>query len=92
MRFMTTTIQIDEETEKKLFQIKLKLEKERGSAVTYNDLINFLLKNSSISASKKKGLKEFRELKGILPNSSLKELLKERERDRIREEKRDPLQ
>lgn len=85
---MTTTIQIDEETKKKLFQLKLKLEKEKGAPISYNELINFLLKNQYINTLKKENLKEFRKLKGLLPKSALNTYLKEKEKERIREEKR----
>ncbi|GAI26105.1 unnamed protein product, partial [marine sediment metagenome] len=44
---MTTTIQINNETKRKLFNLKLKLEKEKGNAVTYNELINYLLENQN---------------------------------------------
>ena len=39
---MTTTIQIDDETKKKLFRIKLRLEEQKGEAITYNDLIEYV--------------------------------------------------
>ena len=36
---MTTTIQIDDKTKNKLFKIKLKLEEEKGSSISYNEII-----------------------------------------------------
>lgn len=51
---MTTTIQINDEIKKKLFKIKLKLEEEKGSAVTYNEIIEYLIKHQKINLLKKK--------------------------------------
>ncbi|MHA1649006.1 MAG: hypothetical protein ACTSYB_02340 [Candidatus Helarchaeota archaeon] len=67
---MTTTIQIDNEIKKRLFQIKLKLEVQRGHSLTYNEIIKYLIENQSINLINKKSLKEFRKLKGILPKSA----------------------
>ncbi len=88
---MTSTIQIDDDTKRKLFQIKLKLEKERGVAISYNELINFLLKNQSSTILKRENLQEFRKLKGILPKSALKDYLVDHEEERKSEERRIPL-
>ncbi len=84
---MTSTIQIDDDTKRKLFQIKLKLEKEKGSSISYNELINLLLKNQSTMCFKRENLREFRRLKGILPKSVLKEYLIEHEEERKKEER-----
>jgi len=88
---MTTTIQIDDDVKKKLFKIKLKLEEEKGSAVTYNEIIEYLIKHQKINLLKKKNMKEFRRLEGILPESALEEYLEEKKRDLEREERRAPL-
>ncbi len=88
---MTSTIQIDDDTKKKLFQIKLKLGKEKGSSISYNELINFLLKNQSTVCFKRENLREFRRLKVILPKSVLKEYLIEHEEERKKEERHTPL-
>ena len=88
---MTTTIQIDDETKKRLFRIKLKLEEEKGSAVTYNEIIKFLINHQSNDKIKKENLSEFRKLKGILPKSALSVYLSEKKQERVREEKRVPL-
>ena len=56
---MTTTIQVDDEIKKKLFKIKLKLEGEKGSAVTYNEIIDFLIRHQKTSIIKKKNMEEY---------------------------------
>ncbi len=88
---MTTTIQIDEETKKKLFQIKLKLEEKKGSAVSYNEILKFLLNNQKINLIRKKNMKEFRRFEGILPESALEEYLRDKKMELEREEKMSPL-
>ena len=88
---MPTTIQINDEIKKKLFQIKLKLEKEKGSAITYNEIINYLIKNQYQNFNKRKKMKEFRELKGIIQKSALEIYYKEKEKERLKEEKMVPL-
>ncbi|MFW5895475.1 MAG: hypothetical protein ACOCT9_01895 [archaeon] len=89
---MTTTIQIDDTIKKKLFQIKLKIEQEKGSSITYNEIIDYLIKNQATNILRKKNLEKIREFKGILPKGTLSELLEERERELIQEEKKAPLQ
>ena len=88
---MTTTIQIDDEIKKKLFKIKLKLEEQKGSAVTYNDIIEFLINHQSTNIIRKKNLVEFRKLKGILPKSTMELYLEEKRKDLIMEEEKIPL-
>ncbi len=88
---MPTTIQIDESTKKKLFQIKLELEQQKGSPVTYNEIVEFLINNQATNLFRKQGLKEFRKLRGVLSIGSLDELYSERRKELIREEKRAPL-
>ena len=85
---MPTTIQIDDNIKNKLFKIKLKLEEQKGSAMTYNEIIEFLIKNQKFNLIKKKDLKEFRCFEGILPESALEEYLKEKEKELEREESR----
>jgi hypothetical protein len=84
---MTTTIQIDDDTKRKLFQIKLKLEKEKGSSISYNELIKILLKDQSAPMSKRENLREFRKLRGVLPKSTLTQYLVEHEEERKKEER-----
>jgi hypothetical protein len=89
---MPTTIQIDEATKKKLFQIKLKLEQQKGAPMTYNEIINFLIKNQTTNLFQKQKLENFRNLRGIISQDALDELHAERKKELIREEKKAPLQ
>lgn len=88
---MTTTIQIDNETKRKLFNLKLKLEKEKGNAVTYNELIIYLLENQNNYLTNRVNMKEFRKFEGILPESAVEEYWREKKRDLEREERKAPL-
>jgi len=88
---MTTTIQIDDETKKKLFRIKLRLEEQKGEAITYNDLIEYLIESQQSNLIRKSNLQEFRSLKGILPKSAKKTYLDERRKDLNEEEKLAPI-
>ena len=88
---MTTTIQIDDETKKKLFRIKLRLEEQKGEAITYNDLIEYLIESQQSNLIRKSNLQEFRSLKGILPKSAKKTFLDEKRKDLKEEEKLAPI-
>jgi predicted helicase len=88
---MTTTIQIDDNIKKQLFKIKLKLEEQKGSAVTYNEIIDFLIRHQKTNIIKKKNMEEFRRFEGILPASALDEYLEEKKKELEREELRAPL-
>ena len=88
---MTTTIQVTNETKRKLFDLKLKLEKEKGSAVTYNELINYLLENQKNYLTDRVNMKEFRQFEGILPESAVEKYWKEKKRDFERKERKAPL-
>ncbi len=88
---MTTTIQITNETKRKLFDLKLKLEKEKGSAVTYNELINYLLENRKNYLTDRVNMKEFRQFEEILPESAVEKYWREKKRDFEREERKAPL-
>lgn len=88
---MTTTIQIDDKTKKKLFQIKLELERKRGNSISYNELINFLLENQIKYNIQNKNMKEFRKFEGILPGSALDLYYKEKKKELEREERKAPL-
>jgi len=85
---MTTTIQIDDKTKNKLFKIKLKLEEEKGSSISYNEIIEYLLDHQSTNVIRKKDLQEFRKLKGILPKSAMSSYLEEKQKELILEEKK----
>ncbi|MFO8018278.1 MAG: hypothetical protein R6U96_06550 [Promethearchaeia archaeon] len=88
---MTTTIQIDDETKQKLFDIKLELERKKGSAISYNDLINFLLENQIRHNITRINMKDFRDFEGILPDSALDLYYEEKHKELAREEQRAPL-
>ena len=88
---MTTTIQIDDETKKKLFRIKLRLEEQKGQAITYNDLIEYLIESQPSNLIRKSNLQEFRSLKGILPKSAMKTYLDEKRKELNEEEKLAPI-
>ncbi len=83
---MTTTIQIDDETKKTLFKIKLRLEEQKGEAITYNDLIEYLIESQPSNLIRKSNLQQFRSLKGILPKSAKKSYLDEKRKDLNEEE------
>jgi len=83
---MTTTIQIDDETKKLLFKIKLRLEEQKGEAITYNDLIEYLIENQPSNLIRKSNLQQFRSLKGILPKSAKKSYIDEKKKDLKEEE------
>ncbi|MFW9875443.1 MAG: hypothetical protein ACFFG0_20240 [Candidatus Thorarchaeota archaeon] len=88
---MTTTIQIDDETKKKLFKIKLRLEEQKGSAMTYNEIIEYLIENQPLNTIRKTSLQEFQSLKGILSESAKEIYLEEKRKDLKREESIAPL-
>ena len=88
---MTTTIQIDDETKKKLFRIKLRLEEQKGEAITYNDLIEYLIESQPSNLTRKSNLQEFRTLKGILTKSAMKIYLDEKRKDLKKEEQIAPI-
>ena len=88
---MTTTIQIDDETKKKLFKIKLRLEEQKGSGITYNEIIEYLIESQTLNIIRKTSLEEFQNLKGILPKSVKKIYLEEKKKDLSREESLAPL-
>lgn len=85
---MATTIQISEETKKKLFMIMNQLEKEWGRRVTYDEAIKFLLKEEKIEFQRQKFLDNIRKYQGILKPNEGKDLLKElRIKDHEREQR-----
>ena len=88
---MTTTIQIDDSTKQALFRIKLKLEESKGSAVTYNELIQYLIEGHPSNLIKKTHLEEFKKLRGSLSKSALKIYHEEKRKELEREEQLAPL-
>lgn len=91
VEIMTTTIQIDDAIKKTLFKIKLKLEEQKGSSVTYNEIIKFLIDNQSTNIIKKEKLQEFRKLKGVLSKFAMTTYLEEKRKELKKEEARKPL-
>ena len=85
---MATTIQISEETKRKLFVVINRLEKEHGRRVTYDEAIKFLLQEEQTEVDKEKFLKNINKYRGILKPGEGKKLLKElRMESREREKK-----
>ena len=59
--------------------------------MTYNEIIEFLIKNQKFNMVKKKILKEFRCFEGVLPDLALEEYLNGKKKELEREERRVPL-
>jgi len=83
---IATTIQISEETKNKLFMIKNRLEKEWGRRVTYDEAIQFLLKEEGREFNRQEFVSNIRKYQGFLKPGEGKALLKEL---RMREYERD---
>ena len=81
---MVTTIQIDENTRRKLFQIITKIQAETGRRVSYDEALNVLMKQDE---TVKRARKEFERLADStrLDESALDELveLKRSEREKL---------
>ncbi|TFG22325.1 MAG: hypothetical protein EU533_04430 [Promethearchaeota archaeon] len=88
---MTTTIQIDDDTKKKLFTIKLRLEEQKGTAVTYNELIKYLIESQPLNLIRNTNLKEFKSLRGFLPQSARTVYRAEKKKELEQEESVTPL-
>ena len=85
---MATTIQISEETKKKLFMIMNQLEKKWRRRVTYDEAINFLFKEKKIEFRRQEFLKNIKKYQGILKPNEGKNLLRElRKKDYEREQR-----
>ncbi len=85
---MTTTIQISDETKKKLFMVMNLLEKKWGRRVTYDETIKFLLQEEIEETDKNKFLINIKKYQGILKSSETRKLLRElREEDYEREQR-----
>ncbi|MCK4239821.1 MAG: hypothetical protein KAX33_11895, partial [Candidatus Lokiarchaeota archaeon] len=74
---MATTIQISEETKKKLFIVMNQLEKMGGQRVTYDEAIIYLLEDRKTEVNKEVFLKNIKKYQGILKPGEGKALLKE---------------
>ncbi len=85
---MTTTIQISDETKKKLFMVMNLLEKKWGRRVTYDETIKFLLQEEIEEIDKNKFLINIKKYQGTLKSSETRKLLRElREEDYEREKR-----
>lgn len=84
---LTTTIQIDDNTKKELFHLKLDLEKHRGEPISYNEVIVHLLNNLYRNINGGKHIKEFKKLRGSLPKDALNMYYEEKRNDLEKEEK-----
>ena len=85
---MTTTIQVSEETQKKLFQIINALEDLKGKRVTYNEAIEYLLQEHERKFDKEQFLNTMKKFQGIFKQGEATKLLNEsRQLDREREKR-----
>jgi succinate dehydrogenase/fumarate reductase-like Fe-S protein len=83
---MATTIQISEDTKKKLFTLINQLERKWKKRITYDEAIKYLLENRKIVVDKENFIKNIEKFEGILEEGEGKELLKQlRKEDRERE-------
>jgi len=85
---MPTTIQISEETKKKLFLVMNSLEKKWGRRVTYDEAIKFLLQKEKNEVDKDQFLKNIKKFQGMLKPGEGKKLLKELRKESHEREKR----
>ena len=85
---MPTTIQISEETKKKLFLVMNSLEKKWGRRVTYDEAIKFLLQKEKNEVDKDQFLKNIKKFQGMLKPGEGKKLLKGLRKESHEREKR----
>ncbi|MHA1232694.1 MAG: hypothetical protein ACTSRH_12080 [Promethearchaeota archaeon] len=84
---MPTTIQISEETKKRLFFIINKLERKCGKRITYDEAIKYLLEENEEKFDKDEFIENMKKFKGVLKPEEGKKLLKElREKEIEREQ------
>ncbi|HUX99993.1 MAG TPA: hypothetical protein VMV49_10605 [Candidatus Deferrimicrobium sp.] len=74
---ITTTIQISDEVQRKLFQLINKMEKELGRRISYNEAIQYLLDKQKSKVDKKHFIKNLEKFRGTLKPGEGKEYLKE---------------
>ena len=85
MVFLYTTIPVDKQTKSQLFILKNNLEKVEGRAISYNELVQILLRNMQHTRERKK-LGEFRKFRGSLPKDAVRIFEAERLKDLQAEE------
>ena len=84
----TTTIQISVQTKNKLFALMNKLEKKLGKRITYDEAIEFLIKEKVTIVNREEFLNHIKKFQGILKPGEGSKLLKElRDKGLEREEK-----
>ena len=88
---MTSTIQLSDLTKQKLFHYKLDLEKEKGKSISYNDIIEILLKTPQKSQERRENLHNFKKYSGFLKKEALEIYYGEKRKDLEREEEKAPL-
>jgi hypothetical protein len=85
---MATTIQISEKTKEKLFSLINQLEKKWKKRVTYDEAIEFLLKNRKIIISREDFIESMERFEGIFKKGEARKLYNElRKKEREREDK-----
>ncbi|MGH7773605.1 MAG: hypothetical protein ACREQA_15380 [Candidatus Binatia bacterium] len=83
---MVTTVQIDEETQKRLFNLVAELEAKLSRRVTYDEAIRMLLRGVTSPAEVLEARERFKKLRGSLRGD--KEAWRDLRRLRAEEEKR----
>ncbi|TFG23648.1 MAG: hypothetical protein EU529_06820 [Promethearchaeota archaeon] len=83
-----TTIQISERTKNKLFELINKLEKKWGRRVTYDEAIEFLVKEKGYEVKKENFLNNIKQFQGILKPKEGTSIFKEMRRNELDREER----
>ena len=78
-----TTIQISEETKSRLFKLINELERKWGRRVTYDEAIEYLMKEKAKKRDKKEFLKHIKKFQGILELGEGSSLLRELRRNEL---------
>ncbi len=79
---MLTTIQVDSQTKEKLLCLKLKLSEIEGWDISYNEILNRLLENSTlIMKLRSRNRLSMRKYCGTLPKNALHEWQNEKHHD-----------
>lgn len=84
----STTIQISEKTKSKLFEIINKLEKRWGRRITYDEAIEFLIKEKVSKTKKEEFLNNIKKFQGILEPTEGASILKDLRRKELEHEER----
>ena len=84
--YISTTIQINEDVKKKLFQIINQLERIHGKRFSYNDAIKYLFEELHLNIDKQEFLANIEKYIGILEEGEGRKLLRELRRAEIEKE------